>query len=155
MPGIANKEGTALFQVTGLKIEVRLGLIYLLSCLRTSFQSCLTSLLYLSMPGNPGNIGILGTPRLIVLRILLRQVNFLRYAWSRDVDLNFPQAKININFSFHVSSFSVGSLSNRICIKTCSNWGVCLYFPNSKIKCKFVPCQSIYVKDSSLKSFWT
>lgn len=138
MPGIANKEGTALFQVTGLKIEVRLGLIYLLSCLRTSFQSCLTSLLYLSMPGNPGNIGILGTPRLIVLRILLRQVNFLRYAWSRDVDLNFPQAKIN-----------------KICIKTFSNWRVCLYFPNSKIKCKFVPCQSIYVKDSSLKSFWT
>lgn len=42
--GMGNKDGTVPFQVTVLKIEVKLGLIFLLSCPRTSFQSVLPSL---------------------------------------------------------------------------------------------------------------
>lgn len=54
----------------------------------------------------------------------------------------------------HVSCLSVDSLSNRIYIMPSSNLRGCLYFPKSKIKCKFFfPWESIYVKDSSLKLF--
>lgn len=41
---MGRRDGTAGFQVTTLKIEVRLGLRFLLSCLRTSFPSGLPSL---------------------------------------------------------------------------------------------------------------
>lgn len=103
MPDMGNKDGTAPFQVKGLKLEIRLGLIFfLLSCPRAPFQSCLTSLLLFK----------------------------------------------------HVSCLSVDSLSNRIYIMPSSNLRGCLYFPKSKIKCKFFfPWESIYVKDSSLKLF--